>query len=29
MTENESSVPTIQRTTRARLLMATDWFARR
>ena len=29
MTENESNVPTIQRTTRASLLMATAWFAKR
>jgi len=29
MTENESNVPTIQRTTRASLLMATVWFAKR
>ena len=29
MTENESNVPTIQRTTRASLLAITDWFAKR
>ena len=29
MTENDSNVPTIQRTTRASLLMATAWFAKR
>ena len=29
MTENESNAPTIQRTTRASLLVVTDWFAKR
>jgi hypothetical protein len=29
MTEKESNAPTIQRTTRASLLIATAWFAKR